>query len=65
VWVKGMVVTFNPRTHEGMLRGADGRELPLEGGCLMRSGLVSLIPGQRAEFLVVAGMVNQIKAAWH
>jgi hypothetical protein len=63
VWQKGMVLTFNPRTHEGMLRAADGREIPLEGGALMRSGLVSLIPGQRAEFLVVAGVVNTIKAA--
>jgi hypothetical protein len=31
----------------------------------MRSELVSLIPGQRCEFLAIAGKANTIKAAWH
>jgi hypothetical protein len=64
-WQRGMVLSFNQRDWSGVIRGSDGREYPLESGCLMRSGLVSLIPGQRTEFLAIAGMVNQIRAAWH
>ena len=64
-WVHGVVTTWNPRTHEGMIRAADGAEYPLSDGVLMRSGLVSLIPQMKGEFKIVAGAVDTVKAAWH
>jgi hypothetical protein len=44
VWQRGMVLTFNPRTWEGSIRGGDGKEYPLGGEALARSGLVTLVP---------------------
>jgi hypothetical protein len=64
-WVHGVVTTWNPRTHEGMIRAADGSEYRLADGVLMRSGLVSLIPQMKGEFKIVAGEVDTVKAAWH
>jgi hypothetical protein len=64
-WVHGVVATWNPRTHEGLIRAADGAEYPLSDGVLMRSGLVSLIPQMKGEFKIVAGAVDTVKCAWH
>jgi hypothetical protein len=65
VWKRGQVFSFHPRTWEGSLRASDGIEYPLAAGALMRSGLVTLVPGMLCEFKVVAGEAEQIKAAWH
>jgi hypothetical protein len=64
-WQRGMVLTFNPRTWEGSIRGGDGKEYPLGGGALARSGLVTLVPGMKCEFKVVGSEADQLKAAWH
>jgi hypothetical protein len=64
-WAKGMVLTFNPRTHEGAVRARDGKEYRLAPRCLMDSGLVTLVPGMRAEFKIIANECDLIKAAWH
>jgi hypothetical protein len=64
-WLRGMVLTWNPRTWEGSVRAADGMEYRLAVGVLARSGLVTLVPGMKAEFKIVANECDQIKAAWH
>jgi hypothetical protein len=65
IWKCGQVLTFNPRTWEGMLRASDGSEYPLSHGALAHSGLVTLIPGMKCEFRIVAGEADQLKSAWH
>jgi hypothetical protein len=64
-WLRGMVLTWNPRTWEGSVRAADGMEYRFAVGVLARSGMVTLVPGMKAEFKIVANECNQIKAAWH
>jgi hypothetical protein len=65
VWQLGIVVSFHPRLWTGSIRGRDGIEYPLAGGCLARSGLVTLIVGQRCQFKAVGGEVDIVRAAWH
>jgi hypothetical protein len=65
VWQKGMVLSFNPRTLEGSVRASDGKEYSLAAGCLMKSGLVTLVPGMRAELRLMGGECDWIKAVWH
>jgi hypothetical protein len=65
VWQKGMVLSFNPRTLEGTVRAKDGKEYPLAAGCLMKSGLVTLVPGMRAEVRLLGGECDWVRAAWH
>jgi hypothetical protein len=65
VWQRGMVLSFNPRTLEGTVRAKDGKEYRLAAGCLMKSGLVTLVPGMRAELRLLDGECDWIKAAWH
>jgi hypothetical protein len=65
VWQKGMVLSFNPRTLEGAVRASDGKEYSLAAGCLMKSGLVTLVPGMRAELRLMGGECDWIKAVWH
>jgi hypothetical protein len=64
-WLRGVVATWNARTHEGMILAADGAEYRLADGVLMRSGLVTLIAGMRAEFRVVGSECDWVRAAWH
>jgi hypothetical protein len=65
VWQLGMIQSFNPRTHQGSVRGRDGTEYPLGPMVLMNSGLVTLVIGMRCQFRVIAGEVEIIKSAWH
>jgi hypothetical protein len=65
VWQRGQITRWNPRTHEGMVRAQDGREFPVAAGCLMKSGLVTLVPGMRAEIRILGGECDWIRAAWH
>jgi hypothetical protein len=65
VWQRGQITRWNPRTHEGKVRCADGREYPVAAGCLMKFGLVTLVPGMRAEIRLLGGECDCIRAAWH
>jgi hypothetical protein len=65
IWLRGQVLTWNPRTWLGSVRVSDGREIPLAVGVLARSGLTTLVVGMKCECRVIAGECDWIKAAWH
>jgi hypothetical protein len=65
VWLRGQVLTWNPRDHIGSVRAQDGREFVLAAGILMRSGLTTLIVGQKCQFHAVGSEADVVKAAWH
>jgi hypothetical protein len=65
IWLKGQILTWNPRTHQGSVRSQDGREYPLAAGILMRSGLTTLIVEQKCEFRAVGSEADMVRAAWH
>ena len=65
VWKRGQVLTFKPRDWTGMVRAGDGGEYRLADGVMARSGLTTLIIGQKCEFRIVGGECDWVKAAWH
>jgi hypothetical protein len=65
VWLRGQILTWNPREHIGSVRAQDGREFVLAAGILMRSGLTTLIVGQKCQFRAVGSEADIVKAAWH
>ena len=64
-WLRGQVLSFNLRDWTGMVRSSDGGEYRLADGVLMRSGLTTLIIGQKCEFRVIGSECDWVKAAWH
>jgi hypothetical protein len=64
VWLKGQIMSWSPRTWEGSVRAANGKEYKLATGVLARSGLTSLVVGMRCEFRVMGGECDWIRAAW-